>query len=388
MKKKFLPALIILISCAAIYAQPVALPDITTAFKQDKIILPLTYRSGANPMIEVKVNGKGPYKFMVETGGGGLGARLDIRVFNELKPAVIDSVMAGDGSGVGGRVFPIVKLDRLDLGGYEISNASAMVRNYNEKQGVDQMDGAISLSYFKGALVELNFEKNQLIITKGKLKSADKNTIPFNFDRGIPVIPLSVGSKKIEANFDTGNMGGLTFHSDDVTKEMIAGEARVVGRATTVSGTFEVKEAQLNIPVTVGDLVFENPTVNINDRLRTANVGIRFAKQMNITFDVTSRLMKLEKASISSFPVSGNKELNEFAGKYEGDRTVTVGTDGSLYIQRGGGKTLKMVKKSADEFKLDEVPDGVISFVRTNGRIAALRASRDNGATWEESKKL
>jgi len=387
MKNQFLLAVIILISYVSAHAQPVALPDITTVFKQDKVILPLTYRSGANPMIEVRVNGKGPYKFMVETGGGGLGARLDIRVFNELKPVVIDSVMAGDGSGVGGRVFPIVKLDKLDLGGYEISNASAMVRNYNEKQGVDQMDGAISLSYFKDALVELNFEKNQLIITKGKLKPTDKNTIPFNFDRGIPVISLSVGSKKIEANFDTGNMGGLTFHSDDVTKEMIAGEARVVGRATTVSGTFEVKEAQLNIPVTLAGLVFENPTVNMNDRLRAANVGIRFAKQMNITFDVASRLMKLEKASVSS-PVSGNKELNEFAGKYEGDRTVTVGTDGSLYIQRGGGKILKMMKKSADEFKLDEVPDAVISFVRTNGRIAALRASRDNGATWEESKKL
>src|ERR1043165_8481174 len=108
-------------------------PELKTIFKNDRIVLPLSYRNEANPMVEVMINGKGPYKFMFETGGGGLGARLDAHVFEELNMQAVDSVTASDGSITNLKTFPIARIDKIDLGGYEIMNATAMVRNYNRR---------------------------------------------------------------------------------------------------------------------------------------------------------------------------------------------------------------------------------------------------------------
>lgn len=67
--KFFLAAVFFVQGCAS--AQSFKPSEFTTVFQKENISLPLTYRNGATPMVEVKVNGKGPYFFMIETGAGG-----------------------------------------------------------------------------------------------------------------------------------------------------------------------------------------------------------------------------------------------------------------------------------------------------------------------------
>ena len=240
------------------------------ASSENKTILPITYRNGANPVVEVMVNGKGPYKFMFDTGGAGE-ARLDTRLFNELALKVTDSVRTGDGSRKNDRWLPITELESIRIGNFTIPHPRALVRNYN-KPGADQIDGVIGLGYFENVLVELSFEKNQLIISNGKLNKETPGVIPFNFEKGVPVITAELNEKKLNLTFDTGNMGGLTFHSADITTDLINGEPKVVGRAQTLSNTFDIKETQLKLPLKIGSLVFENQAIALNDVIPHANM--------------------------------------------------------------------------------------------------------------------
>lgn len=353
-------------------------------FTENQTIIPISYRSGANPVIEVKINGKGPYKFMFDTGSPTL-AKLDEKVFTELNLPVTDSIMAGDGSGINRKAFPVTGLRQIAIGPYKINNVAAMVRDYNQRKNIDPIDGVIGLGFFKDVLVELNFEKNQLIISKGKLDKNDKNVFPTAMKNDVPTIDLKLGTKSTNAVFDTGNMGWLSLHSSVISNEMIMGTPKVIGRAKTVSNEFEIREAQLKESIFIGNIEFGNPTIIINDVLPQTNAGIRFLKQMNITFDQKNGLVRLIKFE-PQVAASKLGTVNEYAGKY-GDRTITANNDGTLSIQRPGGMPMKMTAKAKDEFSLEMVPNALIVFERdSNKKIIAVKVSKGDG-NWETSSK-
>ncbi len=381
--------MVLLISSVTSRAQVGPVPDnnFTVEFKPNRVELPMFYRNGANPVIEVMVNGQGPFRFMFDTGAA-YDLRLDEKVAKGWNLKMIDSVRVGDGSGKNDRWLPMVQINNISLGGYNISNTRALVRNYN-KLGADRIDGVIGLGYFRNVLVELVFERNQMIISKGRLEPSAPNTIPYNFDRGIPVISASLNGKNINMNFDTGNMGGLTFHSADITPEIMDGEPKIVGRAQTVANQFEIREAKLKKPFRIGNLVFENPTVIINDIIPAANMGVTFSRQMNCTFDPSNRLMKLEKFVHQPAAVVSNVRYQDLTGSYEGGRTISLAADGSLYIKRLAGTALKMVATKTDEFGLEIVPQAALRFVRNeNGQVIAVSVSANDGVTWESAKKI
>lgn len=349
---------------------------------KDKITLPLTYRSGANPLIEVSINGKGPFKFMFDTGSPGL-LKIDVETFNSLGLVTVDSVLAGDGSGANSRYFPTTVVDELELADFNIKNADAMVRNYNTRKGIDSIDGVIGLDFFKGYTLELNFENNQLVVSKSPLKVSDKNVIHFKLaESGVPSIETTLGDVKIEPIFDTGNMGGLTLPSSLVTKEMMLSEPRTIGQARTVSNTFEIKEVQLNNAFALGNVIFEKPVVVMNDVLPTINCGIRLLKQMNIVFDLKNNLMALSKFEMKP----QNTSTNEYTGIY-GDRNITVGPDGNLYVQRPGGMLLKMILREKDNYGLEIVPGAEIVFIRDkSNKVNSLKVKRPDGQ-WEVAER-
>ncbi|HMR91828.1 MAG TPA: retropepsin-like aspartic protease [Chitinophagaceae bacterium] len=352
-----------------------------TSFNAERSVIPLQYRSGTSPVVKVKINGKGPYNFLFDTGSPGL-LKLDERLFKQWELPVIDSVRAGDGSGVNAQVFPVTAIAKLELGDFVITNSHAMVRNYNTRAGTDSIDGVIGMEFFNGVLLEFRFDADQLIIQKGSLRKGAPGVQETVYRNGVPATKINVAGKEIQADFDTGNMGWLTLHANTVTTDMMATQPRVIGTAKTVANTFEIKEVQLKEAAGIGGLLFEKPTVVLNEMLRHANMGIKFLRQMNIVFDKKNSLVKLVKAEQrqvkSIIPADGN----EYTGQY-GDRTITLGTDGNLYIQRPGGMLLKMTETKKDEYTLERVPGSVIMFVRNAARnITAIKVGRGDG-NWE-----
>lgn len=286
--------------CGCAFAQPEN--NFSVTFPASATALPMQYRSGGSPVIMVKINGSGPFRFIFDTGSPDL-LKLDERVFRMLGLPVVDSVVAGDGSGRNAKVFPITQVSNVSVGDFVITNTLAMVRNYNTRQGIDSVDGVIGPVFFAGYLVELNFENNRFIISKGSLATGGQDVQRMRRRKGVPGMTIGLGGKELDAHFDTGNMGGLTLHSSNVQEGDMMGEPRVIGRAQTVSNTFEIREVQLKPALHIGNIIFEQPVVVLNDMLPQASMGIRLLKQMNITLDMQHDLVKLVK--IPKKPASG-----------------------------------------------------------------------------------
>lgn len=379
MKPLFFSFVLYLVTASAL-AQ--TLNPFVTHSSSAKITIPLSYRSGGSPTLKVMVNGQGPFTFLFDTGSPDL-LKLDEQAYLKLKLSAVDSVRAGDGSGRNTRTFPITRIEELEFGGYKISHSLAMVRNYNGRPGVDPIDGVIGPAFFKGYLVELDFEHNQLLVTKDKLIAGTKNVYPMLLRNGVPGMVIRIGEKSLDADLDTGNMGGLTLSSNHIAASDMAGEPRVIGRAQTVSNSFEVKEVQLKPSLFFGDIRFDSAQVVLNDVLPHINVGIRLLKQMNICFDMENQLVRLVK--VEGTPT--NTISNEYAGIY-GDRVISVGNDGSLYVQRPGGMLLKLVEKQRDRFGIDKAPPTAeLVFERdASGKITGINVNRGDGK-WEKASK-
>lgn len=371
-------AMIFISSC---YGQ-VSSNNFEVEFNKDEVRLPLSYRSGANPLVEVYIGERGPFKFMFDTGSPGL-LKLDKKTFETLGLSETDSIMAGDGSGINVRYYPITEVKNVKLGGFMIKNTQAMIRNYNVRQGLENIDGVIGLDFFKGYTLEMNFQSNQLIISKIPLDTKDQNVIPFKLAANqVPSVEGAIGDKKIELIFDTGSMGTLSLPPSMINKEMMMTEPKVIGQAKTLSNTFEVKEVQINQNLYLGKVIFENPMVIMNEVLPFIHCGIRMLKQMNIVFDMENNLIGLTKYE----PKPKTFNDNEYTGIY-GDRNISVGPDGNLYVQRPGGILLKMILKEKDNYGLEIVPGAEIVFIRDkNNKVNSLKVKRPDGE-WEIAER-
>ncbi len=387
MKRKelvhFLGTLLVSVLIVRAMAQD-AMP-FTIRYAGTDIVLPFSYRNNANPVIPVMVNGKGPYRFMFDTGSPGL-IKLDEALAKELALSVVDSVRADDGSGRGVQVFPVVQLDSVKLGHYAILYPQAMVRSYNRRPGEELIDGVMGVAFFPDVTLSLLFSTNQLRISQLSLEGQEHSQ-PIELNRGVPRIKIKIGNRELNAVFDTGNSGLLTLHSSQVTKEMMLNDPVIIGRARTVNNEFEIKQVQLKEDVTLGETIIKQPTIVINDLLPQANMGIGFLRQFDIVFDLKHQLVKLVRNEAAASSQSGSPATttpNEYAGQY-GDRSIRPDANGSLYIQRPGGMPLKLLPKSKDEFGLENIAGASLKFERDNtGKIIALLVSRD-GNHWERA---
>src|SRR5437899_3015098 len=77
-------------------------------------VAPLQMR-GLMPVIEVKLNGQGPFAFMIDTGAG-MQADIDPSVAAKLKLQANGKVLNGDPSGENDREVATVTIDSIEFG--------------------------------------------------------------------------------------------------------------------------------------------------------------------------------------------------------------------------------------------------------------------------------
>ena len=91
--------------------------------------MPMLFR-GTSPAVNVFVNGKGPYLFLIDTGAQG-DARADVSLVGEMGLVAVGRDQSGDGSGRNIRTLDRVVLARLAVGGVEFRDVAALSRDYN-----------------------------------------------------------------------------------------------------------------------------------------------------------------------------------------------------------------------------------------------------------------
>ena len=156
-------------------------------------------------MAPVRINGQGPFNFLLDTGANiscvsrRLAERLDLK---SVEQAQVHTV-------VGVRSRPIVRLDLLQIGSRDRRN----VRAPSLPISAPEIDGVLGVDWLKGQRLTLDFKARKMEITKSRADRDEPGrvvVVPARRRNGqLTIVDADLNGKPISAIIDSGAQGTL-----------------------------------------------------------------------------------------------------------------------------------------------------------------------------------
>ncbi|HEX3143442.1 MAG TPA: retropepsin-like aspartic protease [Pyrinomonadaceae bacterium] len=278
-----------------VYASAARAQDTTAA------VTPLQMR-GLMPVVEVTLNGQGPFFFMIDTGAG-MQADIDVSVAQRLNLRANGRVLSGDPSGVNDREVATATIDSIKIGSIrsvEFRDVTAVVRAHRITRDYPDVDGILGFALFTDYLLTLDYPAMQVRLSRGVLSPANRGDIlNFEIENRIPVIELAIGKMRVRAHVDSGNfVAGFILPEEIVEQLQLLSSPVTVGSARSVSNRIDLKQVQLRDTIRVGSFDFPQPLVQF-PALSDTNLGFKVLREFTVTFDQKNRRMKLARTATS-----------------------------------------------------------------------------------------
>jgi predicted aspartyl protease len=242
------------------------------------------------PFVMVMVNGKGPFRFVVDTGTGGE-AFITSELAEQLGLPVTGRVRLNDPSGRGGQRVPMVLIQSLQVAGVEFTGVKAAVHNLTNGDGYCQ--GLLGFPLFRDYLLTLDYPNRRMQLGSGALASdGGRSVLPFRMPDGIPVVSMAIGETTIDAQIDSGG-AGLSLPLKITSTLRFTSNSASLSNAESLSTRFLVRGASLASDIHIGSYTFKHPFVEINPAFPLANFGSCPMQNFVLTFDQKNRMVRL-----------------------------------------------------------------------------------------------
>jgi len=144
--------------------------------------------------VQARVNGRGPFKFAVDTGASGWG-RADASLVAALHLKMHKPAMTSDG--VRAAKVATVHLDSLELGGLSRKNLDVVTRDYSSRMSPDAaFSGIIGREFFADGLLIIDYPARTLSFSR-KLSLSPSEAHVLSYERAFRV-PISIGDLRTE----------------------------------------------------------------------------------------------------------------------------------------------------------------------------------------------
>ncbi|MBX7221550.1 MAG: aspartyl protease family protein [Blastocatellia bacterium] len=245
--------------------------------------IPLTVK-GRRPYIQVKINGKGPLNFVVDTGAGVSVISVAAAEKIGLKPVATGGAaraVGGDGT------FPIVYgvINSLEMGNVRINTIPVYIREIQGSRSAAPnagTDGFLGLSVLTDFLVTLDYPNKMMSLEPGRAAAANQmaeadadgvhpSVVPFRLTESglISIETLLDDTRKMNFIFDSG--ASTTVISDAAVsrlqwrhKILPEEKIQIVGAA----GITKNVELMLAKSVQISDLIKEDTKLPVLDLIR------------------------------------------------------------------------------------------------------------------------
>jgi hypothetical protein len=250
-----------------------------------------------------KVNGKGPYLFIFDTGGANLVTPSTARALG-LK---VEGQAPGGGAGEGTVDVGFAKVDSVEVGGAKIKDQVFPVVDFIAPgvEGVDQT-GMIGFETFRRFVTRIDYAGGKLTLTQPKaFDPKDAGTpVHFVFRDSIPEVQGSFEGIPARFEIDTGSRGELTLTKPFAEQNGL--------RAKHPKGVDAVGGWGVGGPsrgyftrgamMTLGPVKIENVVTGLSTQTKGAfaggeyqgNVGSGILKRFAVTFDYDHQIMYLK----------------------------------------------------------------------------------------------
>lgn len=242
------------------------------------------------PYVMAMVNGKGPFRFLIDTGTGA-DAIVSTELAAELELPAMGETRLSDPSGEGGTA-PIRVLDTLTLGGIDFHSVRSIEHTLLKE--VDDCQGMLGFTFFRDYLLTLDYPNARITFADAQLQpDGDKLVHPFRLENGVPIARLNIGDLTVEAEIDSGGMG-LSFPERLAAQMRFQAGPTLLCEGRSIITRYLVKVAQLATDVRFGEVTFEDPWVEINPTFPLANFGSIPLHNFVVSFDQENLLMSLD----------------------------------------------------------------------------------------------
>ena len=228
------------------------------------------------PLIEVRLNGKGPYKLLIDTAANV--TLLQTRVSDELKLPVLRP----------GETSRLVSLTSLQIGDAHFQDLVVGAKVWNES-----IDGVIGFNLFADCLLTIDYTRQRIILRKGTLPPANARDIfTYGLDNRRPTLPIVIGNERLTVLVDTGAAQGVVIPNTIASKLRFAG-----GLAAGPNlSTFDTPQSRalmgrLSGSIIIGIHEISEPTVHVwND---VPIIGSGLLQDFVLTFDQKNRTLRI-----------------------------------------------------------------------------------------------
>ncbi|HET7460236.1 MAG TPA: aspartyl protease family protein [Longimicrobium sp.] len=267
--------------------------------------VPLT--PGMRPMVDVMVNGQGPFHFMVETTGAAL----------ELNSATRDRL--GLRPRTAGTHLTVADVDSIRIGDAVLEGMTAV--SVDGLLGGD-VDGILGLSALADLLVTVEAAAGTMTLAKGALPAANgRNVLPL-----VPVpgywganhlwgVEIGAGGTRAVATLTLQSPGGVGTSPALAATAPFAAAPVAIGRVLTpLQGAVDRRVARLDGDLRIGAYTLRRPLVNVipgpAQFPASWTLGAAVLRNFAITFDQKNRLVRLARADTS--PIAAPPAIRDF----------------------------------------------------------------------------
>jgi hypothetical protein len=253
---------------------------------------------GGRPVVDVRIDGKGPYPFILDTGASITVIGDDLG--RELSLAPQEGVHAGS---PGDAPAPaIVTVRALGLGTATIGGFMAAVMplaSFFKTEGAPR--GVLSAASFPGYLVIFDYPGKRITIKKGALDAADAQTIfQYPDDAELPELPIRIGGHDTQVHVDTGSGSTLTLPRRFLAELPLKSEPKDAGQARLPGGSFPVSSAAVDGPLEIGRYKIDLKELRFSDvrlgaGLGPGNIGYPILKDFVVTLDSKNRRVRMDR---------------------------------------------------------------------------------------------
>ncbi len=278
------------------------------------------------PIVQLSVNGKGPYPFVLDTGAPGLIVRqalVDELGLEHLGTTEVTSPIGGT---------PLaadrVRVDSVALAGAEARDLEATVIDLG---GAALGMGVVGPAVFRGhGPLSLDFERNELTLGPQPEPEGVTTWMPFGPSEPLLDAPVRIGELTIDGHIDTGSPGVLAVPSGFAERLPLTGPVRTVGMARTVDAEFEIRAAAIATDAKIGDAQIPLTEIHIAE-LPVANLGAGGLRGLTLYVNWEGERFALTGAAAPVSPHSGPRTLAAGSGPRFGLRARPL-PDGEIEV--------------------------------------------------------
>ncbi|HBS29403.1 MAG TPA: hypothetical protein DEB06_08130 [Phycisphaerales bacterium] len=254
-----------------------------TALVAESLEVPFLRWGDAIMVENVMINGKGPYRFVLDTGAEGAG-RIDQAVIDAL---ALPAAGSGRTRHIIGEEREVVtrRLDTLSIGALSFSNVTLIGGDYDARMrspGLGPVHGILGYHLFSEYLLTIDYPGRMIRVAKGALPEPDgKSVLAIVSDDEDPEVEVTIGGQSAKALLDTGAQTMLALPSAFAKQVKFSGELEPMGRERPA----KVHRGTLDGAVRLGEIEIDDPATVVSETLVQPVVGVRSLALLAVTYD-------------------------------------------------------------------------------------------------------